>query len=300
MSQVAVGTIAAKNYLSYARVLADSLLRHHPDVALFALLADEVDGHFDPEAERFRLLRLADVGIPGLPRFLRRHSRKQVAVVAKPYLLSHLLGRGFGAVIFLDPDVLVLGGLDEVFSRVRAHSVVLTPHLLAPLTGEGRIERELTILQSGVFNAGFIGVSDAPSARAFLAWWQDRVYEHCRHDVAEGFYYDQRWLDLVPVFFEDVHILRDPACNVAHWNLPEREVRVDRDRVLVDGRPCRFAHFSGFDPDHPIVVTRYSSRLRMSDIGQAALLFAHYADLLRAAGYRETKGWPYALGRVDE
>lgn len=300
MSRLAVATIVAKNYLAYARVLADSFLRHHPEVPLYTLLADGVDGRFDPEAERFRLLRLAELGIPDLRRLVRRRDRQVAAVVAKPYLLGHLLDRGFGAVIFLDPDVLVLGDLDEVFARVRARSVVLTPHLLAPLAGEGRIERELTILQSGVFNAGFIGVSETPGARAFLAWWRARVSEHCRHDVAAGLYYDQRWLDLVPVFFDGVEILRDPGCNVAHWNLPERDVRVDGDRVLVDGRPGRFFHFSGFDPDRPDVVTRHASRPRLSEIGQAAGLFARYAERLLAAGYRETRRWPYTLGRADD
>lgn len=298
MPDLAVATIVAKNYVSFARVLAQSFLSHHPDVPFFALLSDEVDGYFDPGAEPFCLVRQSEVGIPDLPRLRVRYDRKQVAVTSKPYLLSHLLDRGFGSVIFLDPDIWVLGSLDHLFSLVREHAAVLMPHLLAPLSGEDGVERELNILRSGVYNGGFVGVSARPAARAFLSWWQDRVYEHCRHDVAHGVYYDQRWLDLAVVFFEDVYVFRDPSFNVAHWNLPERAIRVGDDAITVDGQPCRFFHFSGFDPDRPHAVTRYSPRLEMSNVGPAAELFRRYLMLLERAGYHETKGWPYAYGSI--
>jgi hypothetical protein len=296
---VAVGTIAAKNYLSFARVLARSFLAHHPRVPFFLVLSDEVDGAFDPAAEPFRLLHLEELGIPHLRRFCFRYSRQQVAVAAKSYLVGHLLDRGFERAVFLDADVLVLSDLTPLLAPADPRSIMLTPHLLAPLAGAERAARELNILQSGVYNAGFVGVSDTPAARRFLAWWQDRVYLHCRHALAEGLHNDQRWLDLVPAFFEDVCILRDPGCNVAHWNLPEREIQVCQGAVLVDGRPCRFFHFSGFRPEEPQTVTKHSRRLTMADIGPAARLFERYASLLAAAGCQETRSWPYAYGFFD-
>ncbi|MDX6269800.1 MAG: hypothetical protein QOD28_1023 [Acidobacteriota bacterium] len=41
MQSVVVATIVAKNYLSFARVLADSFRRQHPEVPFFVLLTDE-------------------------------------------------------------------------------------------------------------------------------------------------------------------------------------------------------------------------------------------------------------------
>lgn len=299
MPQLAVATVVAKNYLSFARVLARSLIDHHADVPFFVLLSDEVDGYFDPAVEPFRLVRPPDLGIPDLRAFQFRYDRKQAAVASKPYLMSHLLDRGFERVIFLDPDMLVLGGLESLFSQVGEHAVVLLPHLLAPLGGREGVERELNILLSGVYNGGCLGVSARPMARAFLEWWQVRVHEHCRHDLAEGLYFDQRWLDLAPVFFHDVHIFRDPGYNVAHWNLPERTVGLEGGGLTVNGRPCRVFHFSGFEPDRPAAVTRYSSRLAMSGVGPVAELFRRYASLLEAAGHRESEAWPYAYGHFD-
>ena len=226
MGQVAAATIAAKRHLSLARVLATSFREYHPDIPFFVILADEVDGYFDPAQEPFELVRLSEVGLPNFPRVLFQYRQQELTYAATPYVLAHLLDRGFGSVCFFKQESLVLGGLTSVLGSVSEHSITLTPHLLAPLAGADRHERELNILQSGVYNVGFLGVSGSATARTFLSWWQDRVYRHCRHRVPQGMHYEQRWLDLVPAFFEDFHVVRDPGFNVGHWNLPERATTV--------------------------------------------------------------------------
>jgi hypothetical protein len=299
MGTLAVGTVVAKNYVPFARVLAESFRRHHPEISFFVVLADEVDEYFDPTAEPFSMLTLRDLGIPDLKRFCFHYSRQQVVVATKAYLLSHLLDRGFASAVFLDADILILGNLDPLFRIIEKHAILLTPHLLAPLAGEERAARELNILLSGTYNGGFLGVSDTKSARLFLAWWQDRLREHCCHAVARGMHYDQRWLDLVPVYFEGVHILRDPTYNVAYWSLPERNVQVPDNLLAAGAGPCRFFHFSGFDPEQAPAVSRYSPRLTMGNVGPAVSLFDHYATLLSAAGYQTAKDWRYAYGCFD-
>ena len=220
-------------------------------------------------------------------------------VAAKAYLLSYLLDQGFSSAVFLDADILVLDNLAPLFDVVQQHSIVLTPHLLAPLTDEERATRELNILLSGTYNGGFLGVSETRSTRLFLAWWQDRLYEHCCHALERGMHYDQRWLDLAPVYFEDVHILRDPTYNVAYWTLPERNPHLADNPLPGQIQPCRFFHFSGFDPEQPPAVTRYSPRLTMGNVGPAFSLFDRYAALLNGAGYEAAKRWPYAYGYFD-
>jgi hypothetical protein len=299
VSDLAVVTIAAKNYLSFVRVLANSSLLHHPNVPFYLFLSDEVDGYFDPEVEPFRLLRRSDLDGAEFQRLHLHYDCKEAATASKPHVLSHLLDLGFEQVVFLDPDILILSGLEQRFARVGEHAVVLIPHLIAPLSGESAAARELVILQSGVYNGGCIGVSSRPAARSFLAWWKKRVGEHCRHDVARGVFFDQRWLDLAPVFFRDVGILRNPGYDVAYWNLPERKVEIDGTAVTVDGEPCGFFHFTGFDPEDPLAVTRYCSRLDMSGVGPVAELFDRYRSLVEAAGYGETKNWPYAYEHIE-
>jgi hypothetical protein len=76
-------------------------------------------------------------------------------------------------------------------------------------------------------------------------------------------------------------------------------VAIDGENITVGGSPCSFFRFSGFDPERPYDVTRYSPRLNMSNVGAAAEIFRRYVKLLEGAGYHETKTWPYAYGSFD-
>jgi hypothetical protein len=296
---VAVGTIAAKNFLPAARVLARSLHERHPEVPFFVVLADEVDGCFDPAAETFTLLPLARLGLPDLRRLCFRYTRHQLAAAAKPWLLTHLLDLGFDGALFLDADVLVTGDLSPLLAAARRHALVLTPHLTRPPRSDDPVARELAILAAGVYNGGCLGCSGSPAARRFLAWAQERLLHHCRNDVAHGLHHDQRWLDLAPGLLDDVCILRDPGCNVAYWNLAERGLEVrDGGEIRAGGQPCRFVHFSGFDAARPQRVTRHA-RAGVEELGAAARLFAHYARRLEAAGHGEASRWPYAWGAFE-
>lgn len=299
MNEAAAATIVAKNRLSLGRVVAESFLHHHPDIPFFLLLADEVEGYFAPEQECFRLVRLTDLAIPDFRRWRFHYAQDELSYAATPFLLSHLLDQGFTHVVFIKQESMVLGDLAVVFDRLQRSTILLTPHLLAPLSGEPGADREVNILLSGVYNGGLLGVSDTDAARRFLAWWQDRLFDHCYRDVAEGLHFEQRWLDLVPAYFEGVHILRDRGVNVGHWNLPERAITLDGDSVLVDGVPCVLFRFSGFDVERPQAATRYSARLTMENIGPAAEVFRRYRGRLIEAGYYKTRAWPYAYGSFD-
>jgi hypothetical protein len=282
-TNLAACTIVAKPQLSQARVLAESFHRFHPDVPFFVLLADEVDGYFDPAREPFQLVPLDALAIPE-PRNVRFHyTQQELTYAATPYLISYLLGRGYGRVAFFKQESLVTGDLSAALTLIGPHSIVLTPHLLDPLTGADRFARERNILQSGVYNVGFLGVAATPTSRAFLAWWQDRLVRHCLRDVPRGLHFEQRWLDLVPSYFADCTYVRDPAFNIGHWNLPERDVTPS------------FFRLSGFDPDTPDAITRYSPRLTLASLGPTSAFFRDYAARLKAAGWDETRTWPYAF-----
>lgn len=288
LPRIAIATASAGNYIPFARVLASSLHEQHPDLPLFFGISDELQGRLEPGSEEFEVVTISELPLPEPRRFLFRHHRRPAAIAVKPYLLEHVLDLGFDAVLYIDVDLLVLRDLSELLTATERSAITLVPHLVEPLDGSDRAARELNILQSGVFNGGVLGVRESEEGRRFLAWWQARVHLHCRHAVADGLHFDQRWLDLVPSYFEDVQIFRDPDVDVAHWNLPERDLS-----------SCRLFHFSGFDPDRPDVLTRYSNRLALEDLGAAPALFRSYRDALFEAGWPEAHDLPYGYDRFD-
>lgn len=293
---IAAATIVAKRHLALARVTARSFRQHHPDVPFFVLLSDELEGRFDPDQEDFKLLTLDTLGKAALLPRCFRYEQLPLSYAVTPDLLLHLLDK-FRQVIFIKQESLVMGRLDSLLQAMQQASIVLTPHLLEPLQGEGHIQRELAVLQAGSYNGGIIGLRDCTSTRNFLAWWRQRMELDCRHDVAAGLHYEQRWLDLVPLLFDDVQLLRDPGCNVGHWHLPEREVRWRDGQLIAGGVPCSLFRFSGFEGAAPNQATRYFGRLALDQLGDAGKVFQYYHERLMAAEHAQCSQWPYAWER---
>src|SRR3954447_9397885 len=175
--------------LASARVVARSFRRHHPDVPFHVLLADEAGGLVDPAAEPFELIGHDELDVPEPERLRFRYAQQPLSYALTPYLLEHLLDRGYRRLLFIKQESLVLGDLMPVADLLTRRALVLTPHLLSPPSGADRAERERVILLSGVFNLGFFGVSARPAGRDFLAWWKERTREHCLHAVDRGMHF---------------------------------------------------------------------------------------------------------------
>ena len=297
---VAACTIISKNYLPYARVLADSLAEHHPNLPLYVLLTDRIDGYFDHRREAFTLVTLEELDIPDLHRFSFQYSILELNTAAKPYFLARLLEKhGVNRLVYFDPDILILNNLSSLFALLQRYCIVITPHLVSPIEEDGLRPTETDILRAGAYNLGFIALTNTTTTHEFLSWWQNRVYSKCIVAFEEGLFVDQKWIDLVPGLFEGVHVLRAPGYNIAYWNLNSRRLEVNDSKVLVNGEQAFFFHFSGFDPKNMTPVSKYQNRFTIDKIGQEQALFKRYKRLLMAHGYEETKNWPYTFGRFD-
>ncbi len=243
---------------------------------------------------------MEDLTVPELDRFCFQYTAIELNTAAKPYLLSYLFANfGFDKVVYFDPDILILRNLSTLFALLDKYSIILTPHLTAPLPRDGCTPDELAILRAGTYNLGFIALAKTPTTRALLPWWQDRLYTGCQMDPDRGMHVDQKWVDLIPGFFKYVHILTEPGYNVAYWNLPTRTVQVKHGTVSVNGQPGYFFHFSGINPDNPESISRHSNRYDVSNVGPAAAFYKKYKEQLISYGYHETKNWPYAYGSFE-
>lgn len=284
---LAVLTIAGANYLPQTAAMAASLRRFHPDVPLYAVLAGtQTDA---PPLERLgaRVLALGCLRVEGLRGMMLRYDCKELCAALKPAALLAVLDAGHRTAVFIDPDTLVLASLEPCFRAAAAHSLLLTPHVVPRAALDPDEELERALLMAGLFNGGFLGVSDCAETRAFLHWWAERLRTHCYEDVAAGIHFDQRWLDLAPGFVGDLHLCRHAGCNAAYWRL--RWIRLEErgGAFYADGEPLRLFHFSGYDPAAPEWVTRFRPGWRVEELGEAAAaLFRQYRERLREAGWR--------------
>ena len=294
-------TIIARNYLAFARVLARTYAAQHRGERIVVLVIDaEVGEPLDAAGEPFDLVRPSELALSAAEfrQMATIYEVTELATAVKPWLLQLLLDRGADAALYLDPDIEVFAGLDDIAELARRHGIVLIPHALAPLPADGRKPTPQDIADAGVYNLGFIAVG--PQARAFLSWWAQRLRRDCIVSVEEGLFVDQRLLDALPAYFEHT-ILRDPACDVAYWNLHERKVRWSGSRYEVNGSPLRFFHFSGFDPRRPDVLSKHQGDRPRTDLAtepDLARLCREYAAQLIAAGNRQAAAQPYGFART--
>ena len=299
-NKLAICTIIAKNYLSFARVLTDSLLKHNPEVQVFVLLVDRVDEYFNPELEKFQLVTVEELEYPQVVQILSRYSAMEACTAVKPYFLEYLLERyNIHKLAYFDPDILITDNIDELWQLLDTYSIILTPHITEAIPLEKENEwQELTVLRTGTYNLGFIGLARNQTVIAFLKWWQERLYKMCVWEDPSGtLFLDQKWINFVPGLFDGVFTLRDPGYNVAYWNLQSRRVECTDGKFMVNGRPLKFFHFSGLEPQNIEQISKYQNIFTLKTQMDLKPLFEQYRELLLVNGYLETTNWPYALRR---
>ncbi len=300
MTPLAACTIVSKNYIAFARVLAHSFLELHPEGRFFVLIVDRCEDRIDATREPFTLIEVEELeNIEELRGFLFKYTLLEANTAVKPFFMEHLFERfDLPSLIYFDPDILITHQLEEMADLLVQSDIVLTPHLTAPIDDDAS-PGELQILQSGAYNLGFIALRRGEVSQRLLRWWQDRLYDHCVVRIEEGLFVDQKWIDLVPGMFENVHILAHPGHNVAYWNLNGRELKLEQEGWRVNGEPLVFFHFSGIQPDALELVSKHQNRYRLNDLGDAADLYRHYRELLMEAGFATSKAWPYAFAHFD-
>ena len=294
--KVHVFTSAALNYIPKARVLFDSVREHHPDWVLHLALADELRGEIDLSREPFdHLITLDALEIPHCRAWAFTHAIVELATAIKGFALQKLLRRpDCGHVIYLDPDIVVFSRLDDILAALREVSILLIPHQTDPEESvEGILDNEISSLKHGVYNLGFLGVSPTAEGLRFADWWARRLYHFCRADICNGLFTDQRWIDLVPAFFDDVGISKSTRHDVATWNLTTRRLSGDfNGGFFVDGMPLGFYHFTGFDKgDHHIMAAKNAAGNKSVE-----LLMRWYADKIADLGKDPLCRTPWFFG----
>lgn len=254
------------SYLNRARVLARTLRAQHPDWVIWAVMTDkEPEGFvFDLENEDFdRVLTVEDMYGEETERWLFGHDIVEACTAVKGRASVHILNQpDCEKMVYFDPDIALFNPMTPVIELLDTHSIVLTPHQIDPDDKDDKIavrDNEITSLDYGIFNLGFVAVANDGEGRRFAQWWEDRLNDWCHDRLDIGLFVDQKWCDLVPCFFDGVKVLRDPGYNVASWNLSQREMTYDdQGNALVNGVPLRFYHFTKLGPVGDVMTQRYA------------------------------------------
>jgi len=294
MNSAAFATIITRDHLAHARVLAERLRAFHEE-PLYVLCIDDLAGHAEASGLPFQVVSLAEVLPPQHRGMTFFYTAFELCNALKPWLLRWILATTtHGRCIYLDADVFPFASLADGLEELELASVLLTPHALSPPPAPAAV-LETTSLKYGVFNGGFVGVRACTEAMRFLDWQAARLTTLGFRGWRDVFV-DQLWLNLAPVYFEGVKAWRHPGANVANWNLYERALSRAGDGYAVNGQPLVFAHMSNWRFDAPDDWTLGRPLAPGTDAALIAEIGRRYRDALAAAGYAESRRWPYGFG----
>lgn len=206
-------TISTVSHLYKTYALADSLAAFGG--ILNVLL---VDGKSIPEVQTppnimfFSLNNLNDeIGKEIISKYKQKDKLRWAL---KPVFLNFLLKK-HSKVIYVDNDIFFFNDFSFLFEKLNKKSILLTPHFyeVNPEKNQNWLEANFRV---GLYNAGFIGVNR--NAIPALQWWAKCCLYNVKKSYIRGLFDDQKFLDLIPVLFDNIKIIKHRGCNLAGWN----------------------------------------------------------------------------------
>lgn len=284
-------TIITSDYIHYALALHKSLSHFGNDVKLYILISDGnemVSRKIEEKYPGIFIVYSKELCASGIGKNIyEKYYDEDISAFRwsmKPVLINYLLElKDYQKIIYLDADIYFYNDYNFLLDELDIYNVSLTPHWRSPdphtdLINFGSLYKE------GIFNGGFIGVNK--KGKDAMDWFAKVCEFICINDSAQVMYYDQLHLNMLPVYFDKVGIIKHKGCNVANWNMVEckRSLAIDKQRVLIANEfPIVFIHFSkatvngiigGADPllvpyleDYYKVLNQYATEQRTSDKG---------------------------------
>ena len=189
----------------------------------------------------FTLSNLKDnTGIQIIDKFKKNQDKLRWAL--KPIFLKHLLNET-NAVIYVDNDIYFYNDFSFLFKALETNNILLTPHHYksSPHDNQNWLEANFRV---GLYNAGFIGVNQ--EAILALNWWANCCLYNVKKVFWRGLFDDQKYLDLFPILFDKVKIIKEKGCNLAGWNYLNYKLERNSygDLIIDNANKLIFIHFA--------------------------------------------------------
>lgn len=282
-------TVCTYNHIGRALSLSESVANHCKGTKFIICLIDTVETDLIPSDHE--LIMAKDMNLSFLDEMCSKYAPLELNSALKPYFGNYIFERDsqVDQVIFLDSDILLFDDLHPIYESLQTNSVVFTPHSLSPVSSGNDFDDRI-FLRSGIYNAGFFGLKRDEYAQSFLNWWMGKLRNECFFDSKRGMFAEQLWLNLAPLYFDKVHVLKHLGCNVAYWNLHERILSEHDGKYYVNKTyPLIFFHYSGASISclEDNTVSLYQKRYTFKNRPDVLPVFRQYIDSLRKHSFEK-------------
>lgn len=288
-------TICTNSFLSMARTAAASFLKHHPDYAFFIGLIDYRDEKISQWYEGYKIVPVHELGIPHLEEMAQRYNIVELSCALKSYFTEYIFRTepAVTEIAYLDSDLYFYSPMTGLSELHQQYDIILTPHLIKPMTFDGKQPDEIAYLATGTYNGGFYSLKVTENSRRFIDWWCERMRYYCVYRLGQGLFVDQKWMNLIPVFFDKVHIIKHPGYNISYWNLHERQVSGEGGHYRVNDQwPLVFFHYSSIHLKDGILFYKQQDRFNEDSLPLVKKMFLDYRSEVYKEGYESTTRIP--------
>lgn len=237
-------TVVSSYYVYKFLAMQESLNQHCKNYQLFALCIDKqaysILKRFN--LKNVMLLKLSVLENDMLLAAKNSRNYHEYCWTLKPFILNYVMKVYKDTQYFahLDSDLFFFSSPVQIINEAPMSSIFLTDH--------NNSDNFLhTYETSGIYNTGFVCCKNDSTSNLAVEWWLTKCLEKCCivADVQEGLYGDQRYVELWPKLFPDVHVVNSKGANVAQWNIEGFKINEISGKVYVDNDNLIFYHFSG-------------------------------------------------------
>ena len=288
-------TVCSANHLAHCKTMVQSFLHFNSDYSVYIGLADKVNGRFDIELfSPATILEVEKLGIEGFEKMANQYNVIELNCAMKVFVAQYIFKKVRPDIlVYLDSDIWVHYSFQYFEKLLIQSDILITPHLISPLPDNEFLPLERDILRSGIFNAGFMVLKNTENVNQFLIWWASHMQDECYYQFGEGMGVDQIWINLLPLYFPKVNIITHLGANVAYWNLHERDISLKKEVVWVNEKvPLIFLHISGYQFEHPQVLSRHQTRFDLTQLPALYSLYLKYTELVKYNGYERFNNLP--------
>lgn len=259
-------TICSNNYLAQAKILGDSLLQKDSNYKFVIGLCDELSEEIDYTFfKNIEIIPVAKINIYCFEEIIKKYHIVELNTSIKPSFFKYFIEKydDLESLIYFDPDIQIFNDLSPIEEFLKVSDILLTPHILKPIPIDNLEPAENTFLNFGIYNLGFIALNPkSKNSKKLLDWWEERTLKIGFDRVCDGLFVDQLWINLVPLFFDKVKIVRELGFNVAPWNLHERNniKSIEQGYLMGDNSKLIFYHFSSYNYETPNILSKYYNR----------------------------------------
>lgn len=235
-------TIVSPSHIYKGITTLMSLKEYNREVLLYLVVTEPVE------------LELKGIVILNLDYFISRdNDAKTIAEVYadnkdairwsfKPVILRQLIKENLGDnVIYCDCDMCFFANPVHLFEYAAQGGIVLMPHWL-PLDPNENLMHFREAFRSGLFNAGCVTANER--GLAALDYWATACISGCEFDFTKGLFVDQKYLDLMVIYFPETVISRHLGYNVAAWNIEHRQAFLRTHEDLSELYEIVLIHFT--------------------------------------------------------